>query len=211
MHEPATFWNKHLSTVLLGLIIIFYFINGIFYLRLQSITADEGTFMSYAIRYLKGQPERITPVTDNSKMPITVINLIPRVTEEIFTRGDKQKADWGFSDTMHGRYVTLAVSIFTILLVFTWSKELYGKWAGLFSAFLMSFCPNSLANAGLVTTDSYAELFLLLSMYLLWKFCRIRTTKHFILFTCAVAASQLVKQSLFHLYVLVPICMLIYF
>ena len=211
MHEPASFWNKHLGTVLLGLIIIFYIINGIVYLRHQSITADEGTFMSYAIRYVKGQPQRVTPITDNSKMPVAALNLLPRIAEEIFTRGDKQKADWGFSDTMHGRYVTLAISIFTILLVFTWSKELYGKWAGLFSAFLMSFCPNNMANAGLVTTDSYAVLFLLLSMYLLWKFCRIRTTKYFILFSCAVAASQLVKQSLFHLYLLVPFCMLIYF
>ena len=206
MQENASFWNKHLSSVLLGLIIIFYFINGINYLQKQSITADEGTFMNYAIRYVKGQPARVTPLTDNSKMPVTALNLLPRMAEEVFTRGDEQKNDWGFADTMHGRYVTLAISIFTILLVFTWSKELYGKWAGLFSAFLISFCPNSLANAGLVTTDSYAVLFLLLSMYLLWKFCRVRTTRHFILFSCAVAASQLVKQSLFHLYVLIPGC-----
>lgn len=211
MQEPASFWNKHFSTILLGLIIIFYSINGINYLRHQSITADEGSFMNYAIRFVKGQPARVSPLTDNSKMPITVLNLVPRAMQEVFTKGSAQKTDWGFSDTMQGRYITLGMSVITILLVFTWSKQLYGKWAGLFSAFLMSFCPNNLANAGLVTTDSYAVLFLLLSMYLLWKFCRIRTTTYFILFSCAVAASQLVKQSLFHLYVLTPLCMLVYF
>ena len=211
MHDPALFWKKNLPKLILGLIIVFYLVNGIIYLRSQSITADEGSFMNYAIRYLKGHPERITPVTDNSKMPASAINMLPRIVENVGTGGSNEKTDWGYQDTMMGRYVTLAVSILVILLVYTWSKQLYGNKAGLFAAFLMSFCPNNIANAGLVTTDSYAVLFLLLSSFYLWKFCRVRTTRYFILFSVSVALSQLVKQSLFHLYVLAPLCLALYF
>ena len=128
---------------------------------------------------VKGQPERIYPRTDNSKMPVSALNLVPRISEKVLT-GVKSKDDGGLSDTMNGRYVTLFFSIFTILLVFQWARELYGKGAGLFAAFLMSFCPNNLANAALVTTDSYSVLFLLLSMYLLWKYARTGGIKWFI-------------------------------
>jgi hypothetical protein len=48
-------------------------------------------------------------------------------------------------------------------------------------------------------------------MFFLWKFCRVRTTQYFLLFCIFISVSQLVKQSLFHLYVIVPICLLVYF
>ena len=210
MHPFFLFCKRHFSQIFLGLIIVFYLVNGFYYLRSQSITSDEGSFMSYAIRYLKGNPDRINPRSDNSKMPVTVLNMIPRIMEEKIN-GPAHKTDWGLSDTIHGRYVTLVISALTILLVYFWSKQLYGWKAGLFAAFLMAFCPNNLANAALVTTDSYSVLFLLLSMYLLWKFCQTRSSRYFIFFSIVVALSQLVKQSLFHLYVLSPIILIVFF
>lgn len=203
------FLKKHIYAVSLGLIIGFYLFNGIYYLKGQSITSDEASFMNYAIRYLKGQPDRVYPRTDNSKMPVSILNALPRAATQLF-HPSLHKNDWGYSDLFHGRYVTLIISVFTILLVFLWSKELYGPKAGLFSALLVSLCPNNLANAALVTTDSYSVLFLLLSMYLLWKFCNNKSNRYFLFLSIAVALAQLVKQSLFHLYLLVPICMLIY-
>ena len=204
------FCKQHCTHLLLGLIVLFYVFNGICYLRQQSLTSDEGSFMSYAIRYVKGDPSRIYPRTDNSKMPISAVNLVPRMVESALGKVE-EKHDGGLSDTMNGRYITLLISIFTILLSFQWAKELYGEKAGLFAAFLMSFCPNNLANAALVTTDSYSTLFLLLSMYTLWRFCKSPSTRSFMLFSIVVALSQLVKQSLFHLYILAPLCILVYF
>jgi hypothetical protein len=203
------FFKRNTNSLLLILVIGFYLFNGITSLRSQSITFDEGSFMGYGIRYLKGDPERVNPRSDNSKMPVSVLNAIPRVVEQ-FLSGKNEKDDGGVSDIMHGRYVTLLLSMFTILLVYTWSKQLYGAPAGLFSAFLMSVCPNNLASATLVTTDSYSVLFLLLTMYCLWKFCTRKTNRWFFCFCIAIALSQLVKQSLFHLYILAPLCMLIY-
>ena len=192
----------------LVIIIIFYLFNGIQYLASQSITSDEGSFYDYASRYLRGHPDRIDPINDNSKMPVIVLNTIPRVVEQVISLGLK-KYDGGLSDIMSGRFITLFISVLIILLVFSWATQLYGNRAGVFAALLISLCPNSLANAALVTTDSYSVLFLLATMYFLWKFCNKGGNKYFFLLSLGVALSQLVKQSLFHLYILVPLILII--
>jgi hypothetical protein len=203
-------FHRYSIPFFLVLIVFFYLFNGIAYIKSQSITSDEGSFYNYAVRYLKGNPERINPRGDNSKMPVSALNTIPRVIESLITPG-MQKTDMGVSDILRGRFVTLLFSVLILLLVFFWSNQLYGKKAGLFAAFLFSFCPNNLAAATLVTTDSYSVFFLILSMYLLWRFCNTRSTKNFIALSFVVAISQLVKQSLFHLYILVPFLLLMYF
>jgi hypothetical protein len=190
-------------------IMLFYLLNGIFYLRAQSPTSDEGSFLYYAARLVKGHPEKIYP-GDDSKLPVFVINLIPRAVNQLLHPGLK-KTDNGQSDVFAGRYVTLFISAFIILLVFHWSKKLYGKWAALFSALLVSLCPNLLASAGLVTSDCYSAFMLLVTVYFLWKFINTRAKEDFIRFSFCVALSQLVKQSLFLLYLLFPMMLTAYY
>jgi hypothetical protein len=112
---------------------------------------------------------------------------------------------------MSGRLITLSISVLIILLVFSWARQLYGNRAGVFAALLISLCPNSMANAALVTTDSYSVLFLLATVYFLWKFCDKGGNEYFLLLSLFMALSQLVKQSLFHLYILVPLILIIYY
>ena len=195
--------------IILSLIIVLYLINGIFSINALSVTSDEGSHLNFGIKMLHDDPARSNPVADNSKMPISVINTIPRLAEQL-VHPDLKKADNGTSDIIHGRYITLLFSVLIILLVFTWSSKLYGASAGLFSAFLFSLCPNNLANAVLVTTDTYAVFFLLATMYFLWRYCINPSVKNFFLFVIFLALSQLAKQSLLHLYVLAPICWLVY-
>jgi hypothetical protein len=202
--------DKRLPLFLLAALVCFYLFNGITYLRFQTLTSDETDFYNYAVRFLKGRPERIYPSADNSKMPVVVLNTLPRIAEQLLQPG-QQKNDGGFGDILHGRYVTLAFSVLTILLVFRWAGEMFGHWAGLFAAFLFSFCPNNLANAGLVTTDAYSVFFLLASFYCVWKFCLAPNRNKFLLLSLVVALSQLTKQSLFHLYILLPLAVFIYF
>ncbi|MEQ1797068.1 MAG: glycosyltransferase family 39 protein, partial [Lacibacter sp.] len=208
--RSASFIHKNAIAIMLILVIAVYLFNGIQYIQAQSITYDEGNFYNYAVRYLKGNPDRINPMTDDSKMPVSVLNTIPRILEQLI-EPNSQKTDMGVSDIIHGRYITLFFSIFILLLIFIWTKELYGKKGALFAAFLFSFCPNNMALATLVTTDSYSVFFLLLSIYLVWKFCKTKSIYVFLFLSFSVAVSQLVKQSLFHLYILVPFCLLSYF
>jgi hypothetical protein len=202
--------RSRLVPLLAGLMMVFYLVNGIFYIRSQSMTADEGSFVNYAIRLLKGHPDRIYPTRDNSKMPVSVINLIPRGVNQLLHPGLK-KTDNGLSDILAGRYITLLVSLVTLLLIFKWTAELYGRPAALFAVFLTSFSPDIIANAGLVTTDSYSALALLATMYCLWKCCRERSARYFVFFTFSIAFSQLVKQSLSHVYVLSAVIFCVYY
>ena len=199
--------KKH--TILLSLLIVLYLINGICSINALSVTADEGSHLAFGIKMLKGDPSRTNPEKDNSKMPVSVLNALPRAAEQFFNK-DLSKNDNGISDAIKGRYITLFFSVLIILLVFQWSRKLYGINAGLFSAFLFVCCPNNMANAVLVTTDTYSVFFLLASMYFLWRYCNNKSNKLFIWFTVMLGLSQLVKQSLFHLYVLAPLCFLLY-
>lgn len=197
------------QTIILLLLIILYLVNGICSINTLSVTADEGSHLAFGIKMLKGDPARTNPEKDNSKMPVSILNTIPRAFEQLFS-ANLSKNDYGVSDTIKGRYVTLAFSVLIILLVFQWSRRLYGTNAGLFSAFLFVFCPNNLANAVLVTTDTYSVFFLLATMYFLWQYCVTKSNRDFTWFALLLALSQLVKQSLFHLYILAPLCLLVY-
>jgi 4-amino-4-deoxy-L-arabinose transferase-like glycosyltransferase len=115
------------------------------------------------------------------------------------------KNDEGVADIMMGRYISLFFSLFTIIILYRWGSELYGTASGLVAAFLYSFCPNSLANASFVSTDGYSVLMLLLTLYLFWKWIHNRKMRTFVLLSIVIAFSQLVKQSLFHLYVMLPL------
>jgi len=199
--------KKH--TIILALLIVLYLINGICSINALSVTADEGSHLAFGIRMLKGDPSRTNPEKDNSKMPISVLNALPRAAEQIFNK-DLSKNDNGTSDTIKGRYLTLFFAVLIILLVFQWSRKMYGINAGLFSAFLFVCCPNNMANAVLVTTDTYSVFFLMATMYCLWRYSNSRSNKDLIWFSVILGLSQLVKQSLFHLYVLAPLCLLAY-
>lgn len=199
----------HTSLFAAGLLAI-YLINGLIYLPRQSITYDEISHLNFGVRMLKGSTQRTDRREFNSKMPVSALNALPRAFEQLQSKG-LQKTDNGVSDVMHGRYVTLFISLLIGVFVFKWASELYGERAGLFSLFLFVFCPNCLAHAALVSTDTYSVLLLLLVMYYFWKWLSFGVNKDFIFFCVFTGVAQLVKQSLFHLYVIIPCLVLIWF
>ena len=69
----------------------------------------------------------------------------------------------------------LTMPLFSIvggLVVFAWSRRLYGVWAGLLSLALWVFCPNILAHARLVTSDVCSTAMGVAATYLFWRFLR---------------------------------------
>ncbi|MEJ7769388.1 MAG: hypothetical protein WKF89_16330 [Chitinophagaceae bacterium] len=71
-------WHQYPKKLATGLI-AFYLFNGISYLKVQSLTSEENSFWNYANRCLIGKPERISTISFNSKMPVIVLNTIPRI------------------------------------------------------------------------------------------------------------------------------------
>ena len=58
------------------------------------------------------------------------------------------------------------------LLLFIWSKSLWGYRSALFSLFLYALSPDMLAHSGLATTDMVATFFIFLSCYSFWLFLK---------------------------------------
>ena len=182
-----------------AVLFLIYFINGLIYIPRQSITSDEGNHLNYAIRFVKGHPEKIKPFDDASTMPVSALNTIPRATEQLLHPGLK-KITWGYDDILHGRYITLIISLLIGLYVYKWSKDLFGKNTSLLSLLLFVFCPNIAAHTGLVTTDAYCTLFTIVPLYHYWKYTKRQSLKQFILSAVSLALAQLCKQSLTFLY-----------
>src|SRR4029079_17177204 len=102
-----------------AVLLVVYVINGLLYIPRPSITFDEGDHYNYAVRFVKGHPEKVRPFDDASAMPISALNTLPRVMKQFLQPGFHRNDD-GSSDIINGRYVTLLVSTLIGLYVFLW-------------------------------------------------------------------------------------------
>ncbi|MCC6289548.1 MAG: glycosyltransferase family 39 protein [Chitinophagaceae bacterium] len=196
--------------VIFGLILLLYAGTELSFLSTSDLTYDEGSHFDYGIRILKGNAYKRSCSFDDSKMPVSALNVLPRAAEQILHPG-LQKNDNGVSDIRMGRYISFIFSLLSLIIIFKWSSALYGEIAGLFSMGLMAFCPNFLAHSGLVTTDGYSVLIILLVLYFLWRFLIKGGETNFILFCVFTGIAQLTKQTFLHLYICIPVLLLIYY
>ena len=198
---------KRFSAYLYPVLLAIYFIHGVIAIQSNSIVSDETDHLDYGLRILKGKPEKEV-FDDASTQPISFVNAIPRAVEQLLNPG-LQKTDGGVSDTMNGRYITLLICVLIGVYIYKWSKELFGRDAGLFSLFLFTFCPNLQGNIPLVGTDAYAVLFTLTSAYYFRKFIVYSGWRDFILFSIHTGLALTVKHSLFLLPVFLSIISLV--
>ncbi|MBX3257283.1 MAG: glycosyltransferase family 39 protein [Chitinophagaceae bacterium] len=209
----ALFFPGNVSTgikIIFCCILAVYAITELTFCSTEDLTADEEIHHLYGVKILKGDPSKRSCTTDDSKMPVSALNAIPRAVEQVLHPG-LNKPDYGRSDTKRGRYITFIVSFFTLLLVFRWGSEWYGPRAGIFSMALLAFCPAWLGHSGLVTTDAYSVTIFLLVFYCLWKYLIYHSWKYFLLFAISLAIAQIVKQTFVHLYICIPLLLLVYF
>lgn len=81
------------------------------------------------------------------------------------------------------------------LLVYFWSRHLFGPAGGMISAVLFAFCPSLLANGALVTADLAFTLCLTLSAWCLWNLVHDVTPKTVLGSSLAMSALFLSKVS----------------
>jgi len=70
------------------------------------------------------------------------------------------------------RAMTVLLGIVLGVLVFFWSRELFGFWPAVLALALYAAEPNILAHAGLVTTDFGVTCFFFGAVYFLWRLTR---------------------------------------
>ena len=132
-------------------------------IRGKSLTNDAPEHLGYGLRILHGDATRF----DDSKMPVSAWNALPKRLAEMLEPGALQRF---LAADATARYPTMVASLVLAWLVFHWSRKLYGFAAGLLSLTLEVFDPNLLAHSRFVTTDLYAALTVTLTLYTFWRF-----------------------------------------
>jgi Dolichyl-phosphate-mannose-protein mannosyltransferase len=118
-------------------------------------------------------------------------------------------ADRYFNLLTRGRLVMPWFGVLGGLLVFLWSRRLYGDWGGLLSLALWSFCPNILAHTRLITTDVGATVAGFGATFAFWHYIKRPSWGRAALAGALLGVAQLTKFSLLLLYGLWPLIWLI--
>ncbi len=92
-----------------------------------------------------------------------------------------------------GRLPIVLLGVLTGLLVYRWSRELYGRGAGLVALTLFVFCPSIVAHAHLATVDLGSACFTVLALHRLDRYVRKPTWRRLLLCGLALGAAELAK------------------
>ena len=96
------------------------------------------------------------------------------------------------------------------LVVFAWSRRLYGNWGGLLSLALWVFCPNVLAHSRLITSDAGSAAIGVLATYVFWTYLKKPTWLLAVASGVLLGLAQLTKFSLLLLYAVWPFLWLVH-
>lgn len=184
--------------------LIIYSAIQVYCINRLSVNYDEGSFASYGASLLKFQREKDV-ILYESKLPITALNMFPRAVEQVIKPNLKKDWTHATSDIIHGRYISLFISIVLGLLILKWSRELYNSRVALFVFFLYLLCPNFLAHGIFVSSDIFACFFMTLILYYLWRYFLHQRGRDFIFMSVATGLAQISKFSMFHLFILIPV------
>lgn len=158
-----------------------------------SLTYDENSHYKYGEIIYRLKSGRF----DDSKMPVSVINVIPvKIAEKIFHvtfTEQEQKVKLG-------RISTVFISLLLAYVCFKWTRSLYGKWVGLAGFGLYIFEPNTIAHSQLTTTDIYAAASVTLTLYICWRFFESPDFQRGIFLGLALGLCQISKYSCIFLY-----------
>ena len=152
----------------------------------ESVTADEILHLTGGYFYNKFGDYRVQPENGNlpqrwAALPAWLMGApAPPLSDNIYWRTSDAPviAHQFFYETGHdhwpmlmaGRVMMMIFSVGTGLLIFGWSRRLFGAPAGFFALILYALDPNVLAHAPLVTSDSAAVFFLLASCGAFWRY-----------------------------------------
>lgn len=98
------------------------------------------------------------------------------------------------------RLAVVGVGVICGIVLFAWTRALYGESAALFALFLYSFSPNILAHTRLATTDMVTTCFMLLAVYSFWIFIKKPYFKNIIFAGICLGLAQLSKYTSLLLY-----------
>ncbi|MBK8915429.1 MAG: glycosyltransferase family 39 protein [Phycisphaerales bacterium] len=132
----------------------------------------------------------------------------PWVIGEWFLRANTRDYDALFIQT---RWMTLLLGMLAGVVVWAWSSQLFGRWAGLLSLSAYVFCPTVLAHSSVATTDVGAMGLFGLAAYALWSYGRKPTLLRMLLAGAAIGLALAAKLTALLLLAVLPLLMLVMF
>jgi hypothetical protein len=81
------------------------------------------------------------------------------------------------------------------MLIFFWSRELFGPWGGFLSLLLFIFCPNMLAHGALATADMATNLGFFAATFSFWKLTHTVSWRNLLFSVAALCCLVLTKMS----------------
>jgi hypothetical protein len=211
LKQQYKFSNLSPRFIIFVLLTIFFLIGFLSMLD-KSATYDEARNFNYGRTILTGDSNRPGDVSKldgtriaGSMMPLSAVNGIPFKIASYLPEGILQSI---LKSIITARLITLLFSMATALLIFYWSRSLYGFIPAIFSLLLYIFDPNIIAHSQLVTTDMYAWSTTLLVFFCSWKFANERTWKNGLLWAIAIGISSIAKYTTV---ILIPLSLLTIF
>src|SRR5688572_16049793 len=210
LRPSSTVWMNSIAASIkwqnmAALTILFFFaaINISSVLRNYSLTTDEDKHILYGERVASGNSTRI----DDSKMPVTALNMLPKRLATLLADGRIKQV---LSRVYVARTVTIFFSCLLAFLIFSWARSLYGFIPALFSLTLYVLDPNIIAHSQLVTTDLYLALAITFAFFTLWKFANERSLKNGLICLFALGIAQMAKYTAIMLYPLFLVTLLVH-
>src|SRR3989338_5594230 len=106
------------------------------------------------------------------------------------------------------RISTILVTLFLGLILYLWSRQLFGIWGALLSLALFSFSPNIIAHGSLYTTDLGVATFFFLVLYRLKLFFELPSVRNIVILGITSGLALLTKMTAL---ILAPVMMCLFF
>lgn len=169
-------------------LVVFFVAFGVLSVQKVSVTWDEALHYRYGMQILNLKSNRF----DDSKMPVTALNALPKKVASFLPKGSVNNF---LSDFFTARLMTILFSALVAYVVFHWARELYGFYAGLAALVLYIFDPNIIAHSQLVTTDIYVTGTILFACYGIWKFSNTHRVRDGLLSAFTLGLSEIAKYT----------------
>jgi 4-amino-4-deoxy-L-arabinose transferase-like glycosyltransferase len=181
--DPAYTPSRGFLLTLAGLLALLHAVLAVTATADKSMTSDELAHLTGGLAYNARGDYRLHPENGNlpqrlASVPMTLAT-VPLPPTELATW--KTADIWNYGHTFFyggtvlvdqwlflGRAMIALVSAATGLLVFFWSRALFGWGGGFFSLVLFVFCPTFLAHGALATSDVVMTFFFIASAGAWW-------------------------------------------
>ena len=207
--------NRLVYIAVAGLLILMFVIS-IFVMRKDSAIVDEIAHIPAGYSYVEKQDFRLNPehpplAKAIASFPLMFLDLHKPFDHWSWEQINQWESGWYFlyqagnsADLIlfWSRLPMLLLTILTGLLVFKWTRKLYGARTALFVLFLFALSPSFIANGHWVTTDIAATFAFLAGIYFYNKYLLKSDRKNLIIAGLIFGLAQLLKFSAF---LLIPI------